>query len=206
MSTREEVMLLRKDKSAWVKAEVIPNHLLLNIGDYAEQATLVQMNPPIRQPEDNVALWAGLHDGIVDFMGTDHAPHSLAEKQQAFPSAPSGMPGIETALPLMLTAMKNGRCTLAELLKWMCVGPAEAYGIPNKGKLLEGWDADLILVDLDRTKVVRNETLQSKAGWSPYAGKTLTGWPVYTIVGGQVVYDQGRIRPNVRGRALTYKH
>lgn len=206
MSTREEVMLLRKDKSAWVKAEVIPNHLLLNIGDYAEQATLVQMNPPIRQPEDNVALWAGLHDGIVDFMGTDHAPHSLAEKQQAFPSAPSGMPGIETALPLMLTTMKNGRCTLAELLKWMCVGPAEAYGIPNKGKLLEGWDADLTLVDLDHTKVVRNETLQSKAGWSPYAGKTLTGWPVYTIVGGRVVYDQGRIRPNVQGRALTYQH
>jgi dihydroorotase len=204
LSTKEEVAMLRADKPSWVTAEVIPNHLLLNTGDYAKHGTLVQMNPPIRTPEDNAALWAGLHDGIIDLIATDHAPHTLEEKAQGYPKAPSGMPGVETSLPLMLTAMKEGRCTLAEIQKWMCAGPAAAYRIPNKGRILEGWDADLTLVDLDNAKPVRNEETFTKVRWSPWHGRELYGWPLYTIVNGDIAFDNGRIREQVRGRPLTY--
>jgi dihydroorotase len=204
LSTREEVELLRRDKPAWVTAEVIPNHLLLNVNDYARLGALVQMNPPIRRPEDNAALWAGLHDGAIDFIATDHAPHTLEEKRKPYPQSPAGMPGVETSLPLMLTEMQAGRCTLAEIQKWMCHGPAEAYGIRNKGKILEGWDADLTLVDMVHTRPVRNEEMFTKVRWSPFNGRELTGWPIYTIVGGQVVFDRGKIRDGVHGRPLSF--
>ena len=112
-----------------------------------------------------------MHDGILDFIGTDHAPHTLEEKRLPYPESPSGMPGVETALPLMLTEMAAGKCTLAEIQKWMCWGPAKAYGIPNKGEILEGWDADLTLVDLNTVKTVRDEDMTTKARWSPFAGR-----------------------------------
>ena len=204
LSTREEVAMLRASKPAWVTAEAIPNHLLLNTADYARLGTLVQMNPPIRTPADNAALWEGLHDGIIDFIATDHAPHTLEEKKRAYPNTPSGMPGVETSLPLMLTAMHGGRCTLAEIQKWMCSGPAEAYRIPNKGKLLEGWDADLALVDIEHTRPVRNEETFTKVRWSPWHGRELRGWPLYTIVNGEIAFDNGHIREQTRGRRLTY--
>ena len=204
LSTHEEVELLRRDKPDWVTAEVIPNHLLLNVNDYARRGALVQMNPPIRRPEDNAALWAGLRDGAIDFIATDHAPHTLEEKRKPYPQSPAGMPGVETSLPLMLTEMKAGRCTLAEIQKWMCHGPAEAYGVQNKGKILEGWDADLTLVDIEHTKPVRNEEMFTKVRWSPFHGRELTGWPVYTIVGGRVVFDRGKIRDGVHGRPLSF--
>ncbi|MFQ6021315.1 MAG: dihydroorotase [Acidiferrobacterales bacterium] len=204
MSTHEEVELLRAVKPSWVTAEVIPNHLLLNAHDYAKQGTLVQMNPPIRQPEDNASLWQALHDGVADFIATDHAPHTLKDKRRRYPQSPSGMPGVETSLPLMLTQMVAGKCTLAEIQKWMCYGPAKAYGIPNKGKIAEGWDADLTVVDVETTHEVRNEDMFTKAGWSPYAGRALTGWPMYTILAGRVVFDRGRIREDIHGRPLEF--
>lgn len=205
LSTREEVELLRQDKPAWVTAEVIPNHLLLNVNDYAALGTLVQMNPPIRRPEDNTALWAGLHDGVIDFIATDHAPHTLEEKRKPYPESPAGMPGVETSLPLMLTEMQAGRCTLAEIQKWMCHGPAEAYGIRHKGKILEGWDADLTLVDMAHTRPVRDEEMFTKVRWSPFNGRILTGWPICTIVGGSVAYDHGKIREGAHGRPLSFE-
>ncbi len=205
LSTHEEVELLRHDKPAWVTAEVIPNHLFLNVLDYATQGTLVQMNPPIRQTGDNAALWAGLKDGVLDFIATDHAPHTLAEKRRPYPESPSGMPGVETSLPLMLTAMHDGECTLAEIQRWMCSGPARAYGIPNKGRIEEGWDADLTLVDLETYKVTHNEDMLTKVRWTPFRGRSLTGWPVYTVVGGRVVFDRGRIREGVRGKSLAFQ-
>jgi len=204
LSTHEEVELLRRDKPAWVTAEVIPNHLLLNVNDYARLGALVQMNPPIRRPEDNAALWAGLHDGAIDFIATDHAPHTLEEKRKPYPQSPAGMPGVETSLPLMLTEMKAGRCTLAEIQKWMCHGPAAAYGIRNKGKILEGWDADLTLVDMEHAQPVRNEEMFTRVRWSPFNGRELTGWPIYTIVGGQVAFDRGKIRDGVHGHPLSF--
>jgi dihydroorotase len=205
LSTKEEANLLRQDKPAWVTAEVIPNHLFLNVDDYATQGSRVQMNPPIRGKEDNAVLWQALRDGVIDFVATDHAPHTLEEKAKPYPDCPSGMPGVEVSLPLMLTAMVAGRCTLAEIQKWMCSGPAAAYGIPNKGKILEGWDADLTLVDIDTRKPVRDEETFTKVRWSPYAGRELTGWPGFTIVNGRVVFDHGRIRNGVLGQPLRFE-
>ncbi len=204
MSTHEELELLRVHKPPWVTAEVIPNHLFLNVDDYATQGTRVQMNPPLRQLEDNTALWQGLCDGIIDFIATDHAPHTLAEKQRPYPQSPSGMPGVETSLSLLLTQMVAGRCTLAQIQQWLCLGPARAYGIPNKGKILEGWDADLTLVDVNEKRTVRDEDRVTRVRWSPYRGWELTGWPTYTIVAGQVAFDRGRIRDGVHGRPLKF--
>lgn len=205
MSTQEEVALLRADKPSWVTAEVIPNHLLLNIDDYEQQGTLVQMNPPIRTRENNEGLWQGLHDGVIDFIATDHAPHTLEEKRAGYPKSPSGMPCVEISLPLMLTAMRAGRCTLADIQRWMCRSAFEAYGIPNKGRLIPGYDADLTLVDLANYRPVRNEEMFTRVRWSPYAGRELTGWPQYTIVGGRIVYERGRIREGVLGKALRFE-
>ncbi len=206
LSTRDEVELLRHDKPAWVTAEAIPNHLFLNTNDYAKQGALVQMNPPIRTPQDNAALWSGLHDGVIDFIATDHAPHTLEEKQRPYPESPAGMPGVETSLPLMLTQMLAGKCTLAEILKWMCSGPARAYGISKKGAILEGHDADLTLVDTETFRPVRNEDMFTKVRWSPFQGMELVGWPVYTIVGGRVAYDKGQIRAGVLGKPLQFEN
>jgi dihydroorotase len=198
------VELLRQDKPSWVTAEAIPNHLFLNISDYADLGTLAQMNPPIRSPNDNAALWQGLRAGTIDFVATDHAPHTLTEKRNPYPDSPAGMPGVETSLPLMLTEVKAGRITLAEIQKWMCYGPAEAYGIPNKGKIIEGWDGDLTIVDMKHTRPVRNEEMFTKVRWSPFHGRRLVGWPIYTVVSGQVTYDNGKIRAGVHGRALAF--
>jgi dihydroorotase len=204
VSTQEQVALLRQDKPAWVTADATPHHLLLDINDYAGQGARVQTDPPIRNVVDKTALWAGLGDGIIDFIASDHAPHSLDEKNLGYPNAPSGIPGVETSLPLMLTEMHAGRCNLADIQKWMCYGPAQAYAIANKGKILVGWDADLTLVDMDNLQPVRHADTYTKAKWSPYDGRALRGWPVFTIVGGEIVFDHGRNRPGVLGKPLLF--
>lgn len=204
LSTADEVALLRRHKPAWVTAEAIPNHLFLNENDYERLGTCAQMNPPLRTAKDNEALWQGLIDGVIDFIATDHAPHSLADKARPYPASPSGMPGVETSLPLLLTEMAAGRCTLAQIQRWMCAGPAEAYRIRNKGTLAEGWDADLTVVDIERYRPVVNAEMFTRVGWSPFAGRELTGWPVYTVVGGRVAFDNGHIREGVRGRPLEF--
>jgi dihydroorotase len=204
MSTAEEAELLRQDKPSWVTAEVTPQHLLLNTSAYEQMGTLAQMNPPLRSPHDNEVLWQALLDGVIDFIATDHAPHTLEEKAQTYPNSPSGMPGVETSLPLMLTQAMQGRCTVARVANWMSTAVAKGYGIPKKGAIAPGYDADLVLVDLDNYHPVLREELQTKCGWSPFEGWNLTGWPVYTIVGGQVVYEKGKLNTEVRGTALTF--
>lgn len=204
MSTAEEAELLRHDKPSWVTAEVTPQHLLLNTSAYATIGSLAQMNPPLRSPHDNEVLWQALRDGIIDFIATDHAPHTLAEKAQTYPNTPSGMPGVETSLPLMLTAAMTGKCTVAQVVQWMSKAVAVAYGIPNKGEISPGYDADLVLVDLKNYREVKREEVLSKCGWSPFEGWNLTGWPVTTIVGGEIVYDHGQVNTQIRGQALTF--
>ncbi|MHB1516143.1 MAG: dihydroorotase [Acidiferrobacteraceae bacterium] len=202
VSTKEEVALLRRDKPPWVTAEAVPNHLFLNRSDYERQGARVIMNPPIRDHEDNEALWAALQDGVLDFIATDHAPHTLEEKQ-GWP-APSGMPGVETSLPLILTEWRAGRCTLAQVLRWMSASAADAYGLIGKGRVAEGFDADLTLVDIDHIRVARDADMITKVRWTPFDGRALTGWPVLTVVAGRVVFDGEQIRPGVRGLPLRY--
>lgn len=204
MSTAEEAELLRMDKPSWVTAEVTPQHLLLNTSAYKEIGTLAQMNPPLRSQHDNEVLMKALLDGVIDFIATDHAPHTLEEKAQEYPNTPSGMPGVETSLPLMLTQAMQGRCTVAQVSNWMSTAVAKAYGIPKKGAIAPGYDADLVLVDLNSYRPVLRQELLTKCGWSPFEGWSLTGWAVMTIVGGQVVYDRGKLNTEVRGQALTF--
>lgn len=204
LSTAEEADLLRVDKPDWVTAEVTPQHLLLNTSAYEKIGTLAQMNPPLRSAHDNAVLWQALLDGVINFIATDHAPHTLEEKAQVYPNSPSGMPGVETSLPLMLTQAMEGRCTVAQVSHWMSTAVAQAYGIPNKGTIAPGYDADLVLVDLQTYHPVRREDLLTKCGWSPFEGWNLTGWPVMTFVGGSVVYDRGTLDTTVRGQALTF--
>jgi dihydroorotase len=204
MSTGEEAELLRQHKPSWVTAEVTPQHLLLNTSAYQEIGTLAQMNPPLRSPHDNEVLWEALRDGVIDFIATDHAPHTLEEKAQEYPNSPSGMPGVETSLALMLTAAMAGKCSVAQVVNWMSKAVAVAYGIPNKGAIAPGYDADLVLVDLNTYRPVRREELLTKCRWSPFEGWNLTGWAVTTIVGGEIVYHKGRLNTQVRGQALTF--
>ncbi|MBE9080086.1 dihydroorotase [Romeria aff. gracilis LEGE 07310] len=204
LSTADEAELLRQDKPDWVTAEVTPQHLLLDVSAYEKIGTLVQMNPPLRTVRDREVLWQALLDGVIDFIATDHAPHTLAEKAKGYPNSPSGMPGVETSLPLMLTQAMAGRCEVAQVAQWMSTAVAQAYQIPNKGLIEPGYDADLVLVDLDTYRPVRREELKTKCGWSPFEGWNLTGWPVVTLVGGQVVYNRGQIDTTVRGKALRF--
>jgi len=204
LSTGEEAELLRQDKPSWVTAEVTPQHLLLNTEAYQKIGTLAQMNPPLRSPNDNQVLWQALLDGVIDFIATDHAPHTLEEKAKGYPNTPSGMPGVETSLPLMLTQAMQGRCTIAQVANWMSRAVAQGYKIANKGAIAPGYDADLVLVDLDNYRPVLREELQTKCGWSPFEGWQLTGWPVITIVGGNVVYERGKLFTQIRGKALTF--
>ena len=204
LSTGDEAELLRQDKPEWVTAEVTPQHLLLNISAYETIGTLAQMNPPLRSPQDNEILWKALLDGVIDFIATDHAPHTLEEKAKGYPNTPSGMPGVETSLPLMLTQAMAGKCTVQQVSNWMSTAVAKAYKIPNKGKIEVGYDADLILVDLDNYHPVLREEVLSKCGWNPFEGWELTGWPQYTIVGGKVAYAQGKLNTEVRGQALRF--
>ncbi|MEG3989203.1 dihydroorotase [Microcoleus sp. S28C3] len=204
LSTGDEAEFLRQEKPSWVTAEVTPQHLLLNTSAYEKIGSLAQMNPPLREPRDNEILWQALLDGVIDFIATDHAPHTLAEKAQDYPNTPSGMPGVETSLPLMLTQAVEGRCTVAQVANWMSTAVANAYKIPNKGEISPGFDADLVLVDLEKYRPVVREAMVTKCGWSPFEGWSLTGWPVVTVVGGKVVFENGKLDTNVRGKALTF--
>ncbi|MBD1884842.1 MULTISPECIES: dihydroorotase [Microcoleus] len=204
LSTGDEAEFLRQEKPSWVTAEVTPQHLLLNTSAYQKIGSLAQMNPPLREPRDNEILWQALLDGVIDFIATDHAPHTLAEKAQEYPNTPSGMPGVETSLPLMLTQAVEGRCTVAQVANWMSAAVAKAYKIPNKGAIAPGFDADLVLVDLENYRPVVGAEMASKCGWSSFEGWSLTGWPVVTVVGGKVVFENGKLDTNVRGEALTF--
>ncbi|MGI0480077.1 dihydroorotase [Geminocystis sp. CENA526] len=204
LSTGIEAEYLREHKTPWISTEVTPQHLLLNTDDYDRIGTLAQMNPPLRSKQNNEILWKALLDGVIDCIATDHAPHTLEEKAKPYPHSPSGMPGVETSLLLMLTEYKKGRCTLAQVVKWMCSNPAKLYNIPNKGEIKVGYDADVILVDLKNYKPVLKENLSTKCGWSPFEGWNLTGWPVYTIVLGNIALEKGKLNTEVRGKPLTF--
>ena len=180
MSTKEEVDLVReaKQKGLPVYAEVTTHHLFLSENDYAVFGTLVQMNPPLRTVEDQEALWEGINDGTIDTIGTDHAPHTLEEKGLPFGKAPSGIPGVETLLPLMLDAVSRGRLTLNRLMELTRYNPQKIFSLPPHD--------DVVLVDLELEKTVQEEELASKCKWTPYRGRSLRGWPLYTVLKGRV--------------------
>ena len=205
VSTAGEIPVIEAGRP-WVTAEACPHHLLFHTGDYARLGTLVQMNPSIKDASDCEALWQALRAGQVQVIATDHAPHTLEEKAQPYPQSPSGLPAVENSLALMLDQVHQGRCTLQQAVHWMCEAPALVWDIVGKGRIEVGYDADLVLVDMDRWELVLNEEQQTKCGWSPWHGQRLRGWPVATWVGGNCVYWEGEFDLTQRGSEIQFDH
>jgi dihydroorotase len=190
LTSGKEADWLSSKKGDLITTEVCTQHLTFDQDDVEKLGVRALMNPPIRYTEDKEKLWSRLKDGTIDCIVTDHAPHTLEAKSVGFPKAPAGMPGVETSLPRMLTHAKEGKCSISDIVKWMCAGPAKVYGIKNKGSLIEGFDGDLTLVDLENHRIIQDSDTWTRVGWTPYDGMELTGWPMYTIVDGNVVHKR----------------
>ncbi len=191
VSSEEELNFAKSKKLKNVSVEVTPHHLFMNDKDLQNLGAFAEMKPRLKTEQDQKALWLGIKNGDVDTIATDHAPHLKEEKEQA--NYPFGVPGLETMLPLLLNAFNENKINLQTIQKLCCENPANVFKIKNKGFIKEGFDADLVIVDFDRRQAVRSEDLLTKCGWSPFEGKILKGWPVTTIVNGNVVYDKGEI-------------
>ena len=205
VSTGAETELLA-DHRGLITGEACPHHLLFSVDDYTRLGTLVQMNPSLKTRADSEQLWRALADGRLQVIATDHAPHTLEEKQRPYPASPSGLPAVENSLALMLNEVHRGRCTLEQVVQWMCDAPARVWDIVGKGRIEVGYDADLVLVDLERTHEVRNEEQITKCGWSPWHGEQLTGWPIRTWVLGHEVYNDGRFNTDRPGQEAHFDH
>ena len=203
VSTAAEVEFLR-GTSDLITAEACPHHLFFNVDDYERLGTLIQMNPSIKTKADCDAIWRGLLDGTVEVIATDHAPHTLEEKRQPYPQSPSGLPAVENSLALLLNEVHHGRCSLSQVVAWMCTAPARVWNLRNKGAIRVGYDADLVLVDLNKSQTILNENQLTKSRWSPWHGTTLTGWPVRTWVMGRTVFADGRVIESIYGHEILY--
>ncbi|KQT60833.1 dihydroorotase [Methylobacterium sp. Leaf456] len=205
ISTQDEMPILAAAKDV-ASVEVTPHHLTLDGTEaYARLGTLVQMNPPVRDAAHRDGIWRGLAQGVVDVLGSDHAPHTLEEKAKPYPDSPSGMTGVQTLVPIMLDHVAAGRLSLARLVDLTSAGPKRLFGIARKGRLALGYDADVTVVDLKRRETIRNAWIASKCGWTPYDGVTVTGWPVGTLVRGVPVMWQGELANPSRGEAVVFE-
>ena len=203
VSTAEEIEFIKAHKD-YVSVELTPQHLTLSSDDYARLGTRLQMNPPIRAARHRDALWRGLADGTADILGSDHAPHTLEEKAKPYPASPSGMPGVQSLVPVMLDHVAAGRLTLERFVDLTSAGPARLFGIAGKGRIAAGYDADLTIVDLKRRETITDAWVASRAAWTPYDGKTVTGWPVGTVVRGRRVMWEGELIGPSTGRAVRF--
>ena len=194
------------DFGGLITAEACPHHLFFNVDDYDRLGSLIQMNPSIKTAKDNKKIWEALHAGRIQVIATDHAPHTLEEKAQSYPASPSGLPAVENSLALMLNEVNQGHCTLQQVVSWMSDAPARVWDIVNKGRIEEGYDADLVLVDMNLRKQIRNEDQHTKCKWSPWNGVTLQGWAVRTYVMGTEVYRDGQLKIDHRGQEAQYDH
>jgi dihydroorotase len=205
ITTAEEMALL-KDHKDLVTVEVTPHHLtLVGPEDYERLGTYIQMNPPVRDELHRAALWQGLDEGIADVLGSDHAPHTREEKDKTYPNTPSGMTGVQTLVPVMLDHVNASRLTLERFVDLTSAGPKRLFGIANKGRIAVGYDADFTVVDLKRTETITNDWIASKSQWTPYDGKKVTGWPIGTIVRGNVVMWDGSLEASSQGEVVRFE-
>ncbi len=203
VSTAEEMRFLADHKGV-ASVEVTPHHLTFSADDYLRLGTLLQMNPPIRDAMHREGVWAGVADGTADILGSDHAPHTLEEKARPYPASPSGMPGVQTLVPVMLDHVAKGRLSLLRFMDMTSAGPARLFGIAGKGRIAVGYDADFTVVDLKRSMRIENSWGASRAGWTPYAGMEVTGWPVGTIVRGRRVMWEAELLTRGEGRPVRF--
>jgi dihydroorotase len=204
VSTKEEIDFLAMHKKN-VTFEITPQHLTIFAPEcYDKLGTFAQMNPPIRSKEHYDKLWIAVRNNIVDILGSDHAPHLKENKNKKYPQSPSGMPGVQTILPIMLDHVNNKKLTLNQLVKFMCENPCKIFGIKNKGYIKEGFDADLTIIDMNKTQVIKNEMIASKCGWTPFNDYKVRGFPVGTIVNGNIVMSEGKIISKAEGKPLEF--
>lgn len=204
ITTAEEMEFLAQNKDI-ATVEVLANHLTLYAPDcYETLGSKAQQNPPIREKHHQDALWKAIADGTVDIVASDHAPHTLEEKAKDYPASPSGTPGVQTILPIMLNHVNNGKLTLERLVELMCYGPQRVHRMVSKGRIARGYDADLTIVDMNRTETITNAQQQSRAGWSPFDGMQVKGWPVMTIVSGKMVMKDGMLTGQKSGTPVVF--
>ena len=206
ITTGEEMELLARHRRL-ATVEVTPQHLTLAAPEcYDRLGTLAQMNPPIRDQAQQDALWRALDFGLVDVVGSDHAPHTLDEKAGTYPDTPSGMPGVQTLVPVMLNHVSAGRLSLERFVDLTASGAARLYGIAAKGRLALGYDADLTIVDLKAKRTITNDQSHSKSGWTPFEGMEVTGWPMATVIRGNVVMREDEILGTPQGTAVPFEN
>jgi len=205
VTTADEMEILAENKDI-ATVETTPQHLTLAAPEcYADLGTYAQMNPPIRDAHHRDGLWRGLAEGVIDVIGSDHAPHGRDEKDRPYPESPSGMPGVQTLLAIMLDHVHRGRLTLARLVDLVSAGPARIYGIAGKGRIARGYDADFSIVDRAAPWTIGDDWIASKCGWTPFDGMTVTGRPVATIIRGELVMRDGAVLGAPAGRPLRYQ-
>jgi dihydroorotase len=204
VSTGDEVPILAANKDL-VTMEVLTHHLTFAAPEcYERLGTFAQMNPPVRDARHRDALWQAIRDGVVDCIGSDHAPHTKEEKAKPYPQSPSGMPGVQTLLPIMLDHMNAGRLTLQRVVDLTSAGPARIYNIAGKGRIALGYDADLAIVDLKARREITNDWIRTKCGWTPYAGMTVTGWPKATVIRGNIVMREDELLEKPIGQPVRF--
>jgi dihydroorotase len=204
ISTADEMDYLAGHKDV-ASVETTPHHLTLEApGCYERLGTRAQMNPPVRDAAHRAGIWTGLTNGVVDVLGSDHAPHTREEKAKAYPASPSGMTGVQTLVPIMLDHVNAGRLTLLRFVDLTSAGPARLFGIARKGRIAVGYDADVTVIDLKRRETITDKWVASRAGWTPYDGVKVTGWPVGTIIRGRKIMWDGDLTTPAQGERVRF--
>ena len=204
ISTAEEMEFLSNHKHV-ASVEATPQHLTLAVPEaYDQLGTLAQMNPPLRDATHQEGLWRGLTQGVVDVLGSDHAPHTREEKAASYPASPSGMPGVQTLVPIMLDHVNAGRLSLERFVDLTAHGPQRLFSIAGKGRIASGYDADLTIVDMGAKRVIEESWIASKSGWTPFAGRTVTGWPVGTVIRGKRVMWEDELLGTGQGQPVRF--
>ncbi|MCH9844401.1 MAG: amidohydrolase family protein, partial [Alphaproteobacteria bacterium] len=204
ISSADELPLLQANK-AYVSAEVTPQHLTLAAPEcYDDLGTLAQMNPPIRDKNHQEKLWQAVNNGVFDILGSDHAPHLRSEKTKPYPQSPSGMTGVQTLVPVMLTHVNQGRLSLERFVDLTASGPQRIFRIQNKGRIASGYDADFTIIDLQKKYQIKHEQMVSKTGWTPFDGFQAQGKPVATIVRGNIVMREDTLLLKNGGQPIRF--
>src|SRR5471032_1611042 len=204
VTSRDEIKFLSQHKDV-ASAECTPHHLTLAAPEaYEKHGTYAQINPPIRDAAHRDGLWSGIVQGVIDSIGSDHSPHTREEKAHPYPKTHSGMTGVQTLVPVMLDHVNAGRLSLLRFVDLTSAGPARLFGIAAKGRIAVGYDADLTVVDLKRQETITNRWIASRAGWTPYDGVAVTGWPIGTVVRGRKVMWEGELVDPNGGEAMSF--
>ncbi len=205
ITTEQEMDFLSKNKDV-ASVELLANHLSLYAPEcYERLGTLAQQNPPIREKNHQDALWKALNDDVVDIIASDHAPHTLDEKAETYPKSPSGTPGVQTLVPIMLNHVNNGKLSLSKLVSLWSYGPERVHKIYNKGRIKEGYDADFTIIDINKEMIISNQQQKSKSKWTPFDGMKVRGWPTHTIVRGNCVMRNDEVVGQPIGEMVKFK-